>query len=88
MSAEGEVVEGELVPLVDAMPKPMEHPPAVRPSCACGKDGQPYSHGLLPGRKRAFSCSEVLEMRARVEAAAPREQRFPVRLVSRLMGGV
>lgn len=72
------VVEGEVVDL-DALleAKPLQHPPAVRPRCACGKDGSPFAHGLMPGRQRAFSCREVLEIAARVEAAqTPRRPRL------------
>lgn len=69
-----EVVEGELVSLVDVMPRPLQYPPAVRHTCACGKDGTPYSHGATETRP-PLSCAEVLAIRARVEADVAREQR-------------
>ncbi len=79
MSAEYEqpaVVEGELVD-VDALlqEKPLQYTPAVREArhitthrrtCACGK-GSPEAHGAIGGR-RPFSCGEILEIAARVEA--------------------
>lgn len=62
------VVEGEVIDLDELLePKPPQHPPAVRPMCACGKDGLPFSHGAM-GQRRPFTCAEVLEIRARVEA--------------------
>lgn len=73
-----EVVEGEVVDL-DALldPRPLQYPPAVREVCACGKDGRAFAHGLMPGRERAFTCAEVLEIAARVEAAqTPRRRRL------------
>jgi hypothetical protein len=66
------VIEGEIVDL-DALlePKPLQDPPAVvqRPVlCECGKDGTAYSHGAI-SKRRPFTCAEVLEIRARVEAS-------------------
>jgi hypothetical protein len=55
------VVDGEPVSLAEAMPRHLLYPPAVRQVCACGEDGTAYSHG-------GFTCAEVLEIRARVEA--------------------
>ena len=76
-------VDDEVLSLADALPHPLQHPPAVRQTCRCGKDGSPFAHGLIPGRTRPFTCDEVLEIRARVEFG----QRHPLaRLVARLRG--
>jgi hypothetical protein len=49
--------------VAEALPRPLQYPPAVRPVCACGKDGSGYAHGAIGGR-RPFTCAEVLEIRA------------------------
>ena len=61
------VVEGEVVALHEALPRALQHPPALRTqvSCRCGK-GSVFAHGLMPGRQRALTCDEVLAIRARV----------------------
>jgi hypothetical protein len=65
------------------MPRPLAHPPAARETCACGKDGSAFAHGLMPGRRRPFTCAEVLAIAARVEFG----QRHPLaRLVAHLRG--
>lgn len=53
------VVEGELVPLADAMPRPLQSPPAVR-GCVCG-------NVTIRGHA-GRSCAEILAIRAQVEA--------------------
>ena len=70
------IVDGEVISLAEVMSRPPQYPPAVRPMCACGKDGTPYSHGAdAETGHRALTCAEVLEIRARVEAAqAPRRR--------------
>lgn len=62
------VVEGELVDL-DALvaPQDLKYPPAVRPRCACGKDGSPKSHG-------GFTCNEIIAMRLDHENADRRSR--------------
>jgi hypothetical protein len=61
------VVEGPVVDLDALIGQPLQHPPATRSqvSCLCGK-GSIAAHG-------PFSCDEVLQIRARVQAdeAAP-----------------
>lgn len=54
------VVEGQLV---DLSTRGLEHPPAERYRCRCGKDGTPKAHG---GR----TCNEILAMRANHANAA------------------
>jgi hypothetical protein len=71
-----EVVEGELVDLDALNPQPLQHPPALRVVCACGKDGTPEAHGYNPiTGHRALTCDEVLEIDARVKADQARGRR-------------
>lgn len=60
------ILDAEFVDL-DALiaPEGLQCPPAVRPPCACGKDGTLRSHG---GR----TCVEVMELRAGIAADSRR----------------
>lgn len=89
--AEPQVFEAELVPLVDAMPKPLEYPPVIGPTyaelveaaCVCGNT-TPRGHGYNPRTgHRALTCAEVLEIRDRVNADLAR----PISRLRRLLGG-
>lgn len=92
------VIDGEVLPVVDATPKPLQYPPAVledgprvydvtatRRTCACGKDGTEYSHG-------GFTCDQVLQIAARVEGGteqAKREaSRRPLLIAAAVVGGL
>jgi hypothetical protein len=78
-----EVLEAELVTLADVMPSELQHPPAVRQTCACGKKDE-YAHGYnAETGHRALTCSEVLQLRARVNADLARRPS----LLERLFGG-
>ena len=45
------VVDGEALAVAEALPRPLQYPRAVRPVCACGKDGSGYAHGANGGRR-------------------------------------
>ncbi|OLT12248.1 hypothetical protein BJF78_24615 [Pseudonocardia sp. CNS-139] len=84
-AAAGDVPTAEVI---DLDPTPLRYPPAVRETCACGKDGTPFSHGEIPGPHgrilRPFTCDEVLADRAIAQAIA---ERTAPRWWRRLLGG-
>ena len=58
------VVEGEALAVAEALPLPLQYPRAVRPVCACGKDGSGDAHGAIGGRRpRADAPSSTDEFR-------------------------
>ncbi len=84
------VIEGEVMAvdlLAEVMPRPLQHPPALRELCPCGKRaGDDYAHGAI-GDREPFTCGEVLAIRRRVEAGAQHPHRAVRRLFRRLAGG-
>jgi hypothetical protein len=83
MTAEQElpILDAEVIAVVDLdelLEKPLQHPPALRVVCACGKNGTPEAHGFNPiTGHRALTCAEVLEIAARVNAGpTPRRRVF------------
>lgn len=79
------VLDAEIVEPVDLdalAEQPLQHPPAVIPVCACGKNGTPEAHGLRLDAEgnvvhRALSCDEVLEIQSRVQADQRADERMP-----------
>lgn len=85
------VLDAELVPLAEVLPRPLQYPPAIPASlvlttCRCGNVTE-RGHGLIPGRQRAFTCDEVLAIRRRVEAHAAQPRRASRRLFRRIWAG-
>jgi hypothetical protein len=75
------------------VPDPTTDPPTVidaelvdLATCLCGNITD-RGHGLIPGRRRAFTCDEVLALRRRVEAHAAQPRRATRRLFRRIRGG-
>jgi hypothetical protein len=84
------VLDAELVPLAEVLPRPLRYPPAIPASlvlttCRCGNVTE-RGHGAV-GDRRAFTCDEVRAIRRRVEAHAAQPRRAARRLFRRIRGG-
>jgi hypothetical protein len=79
------VVDAELVDLDALTRQPLAYLPVLA-TCRCGNVTD-RGHGLIPGRRRAFRCDEVLAIRRRVEAHAEQPRRASRLLFRRIRGG-
>lgn len=70
------------LPLELFAPAPLAGPTfseLVEADCYCG-NVTARGHGMIPGRRRAFTCDEILAIRANVEAALAPQARWTRRL--------